>query len=63
MLLAGYHYLIQHQNSLNLFSCGNGNDCALMGWYIGFVTIPFLELIAFIVIFSLSIAILFKKDR
>ena len=33
VLLAGYHYLIQYQASLNVFSCQAGNDCTHMGWH------------------------------
>lgn len=60
ILLSTYHYIIQHQNSLNLFSCGAGNDCTLIGWHIGFVTIPFLALVAYCVIATASGIILYK---
>lgn len=61
MLLTAYHYTIQHKNSLNIFSCGAGNDCTLMGRHIGFVTIPFLAFTAFTIISICSIRILCKK--
>lgn len=61
VILAGYHYVIQHQNSLNLFMCGAGNSCALMGWNIGFVTIPFLELLAFLLILVCSVTVIVRK--
>ena len=63
VLLAGYHYLIQYQSSLNVFSCQAGNDCTHMGWHVGFVTIPFLELVAFAVILTCSILMLVKREK
>ena len=63
VLLAGYHYLIQYQASLNVFSCQAGNECTHMGWHVGFVTIPFLELVAFAVILTCSILMLVRRKK
>ncbi len=49
--LTTYHYTIQYVNSLNVFSCAPGNPCTTIDWKIfGFVTIPALAWIAFVVI-------------
>ena len=63
VLLAGYHYLIQYQASLNVFSCWAGNDCTQMSWHLGFVTIPFLELVAFAVIFVCSMCMIIRRKK
>lgn len=63
VLLAGYHYLIQQQTLANIFACAPGNDCSVVDWHIGFVTIPFLELLAFAGILLLSIVILLKNRK
>ena len=63
VLLAGYHYLIQYQASLNVFSCWAGNDCTQMWWHLGFVTIPFLELVAFAVIFVCSMCMIIRRKK
>ena len=63
VLLAGYHYLIQYQASLNVFSCWGGNDCTQMWWHLGFVTIPFLELVAFAVIFVCSMFMIIRRKK
>lgn len=63
MFLAGYHYLIQQKTLQNVFACAPGNDCSVVDWHIGFVTIPFLEFVAFVMIFALSITILIQLKR
>lgn len=63
VILAWYHYLIQQNALQNIFACAPGNDCAFVQWHIGFVTIPFLELVAFLVILGLSMAILLQKRK
>lgn len=57
MLLSGYHYTIQHINSLNAFTCNPSNPCTLIDWkMLEYITIPSLAFIAFLVIFVLSIS-------
>lgn len=63
MFLSGYHYVIQHQNSLNLFSCGMDNPCTLKGWHISFVTIPFLAFVAFTVITIVSGILIWRYNK
>jgi hypothetical protein len=56
ILLAAYHYTLQRLNIANPFGCTLSNPCnALQVQYLGFITIPFLELIAFIVITLLAL--------
>lgn len=61
MLLMTYLYLLQYQATQNIFNCGTGVDCTIMGWHVGFVTIPLLALIAFTVIALASIVILWRR--
>lgn len=62
IVVSGYHYALQKLPSLNEFSaCSSGVPCS--GQYInlfGFVTIPFLALIAFIFI-TVMMIILWKR--
>lgn len=54
--LETYHYVLQKSNIPNPFGCTAANPCsALKVDYFGFVTIPFMCLIAFVVIFVASI--------
>ena len=56
LLLAFYHYGLQKLNFPNPFQCTAANPCsALQVNYLGFITIPLLELIAFCVITGLSV--------
>jgi len=62
IILASYHYALQKIPSMSEFSaCTSGVPCS--GQYInwlGFITIPFLSLIAFIIIF-VSMIMLWKR--
>ena len=62
MFISAYHYALQKMPSLNEFSvCASGVPCS--GQYInwlGFVTIPFLSLIAFIFI-TIMMLVLWKR--
>ncbi|MFJ7934681.1 disulfide oxidoreductase [Sporosarcina sp. NPDC096371] len=52
MLVAGYHYALQKIPSLHEFStCTNGVPCSgqYINWF-GFITIPFLSFVAFMMI-------------
>jgi len=56
ILLETYHYSIQKLPIQNIFGCSLVNPCnALQVNYLGFMTIPFLCLVAFTVIFGLSL--------
>lgn len=56
ILLDSYHYGIQKLPIPTLFSCSQANPCnALQVDYWGFITIPFLALVAFTVIFVFSV--------
>lgn len=56
LLLESYHYALQKLPIPTLFGCSLANPCnALQVNYLGFITIPFLCLIAFSVIFGLSV--------
>ena len=62
MLVSGYHYALQKLPSLHEFStCTSGVPCSgqYINW-IGFVTIPFLALIAFIFI-TIMMLMLWKR--
>ncbi len=63
MIVSSYHYALQKVPSLHEFSvCTSGVPCS--GHYInwlGFITIPFLALIAFIII-TLSLLIVRKRQ-
>ncbi len=66
IVLETYHYLLQKTDWLDAISgatlCTRANPCnALQVNYFGFITIPFLCLVAFVVIFIASIAI--KRSR
>lgn len=63
IILTTYHYSIQYLNSLNVLSCAPGNPCTLIDWKIfGFITIPALALIAFMVI-AVSSIIIIKNNK
>jgi disulfide bond formation protein DsbB len=54
--LAFYHYGLQKLSFPNPFRCTAANPCsALQVNYLGFITIPFLELVAFVVITALCV--------
>jgi disulfide bond formation protein DsbB len=54
-----YHYALQKLPIKNLFGCTLENPCnALQVNYLGFITIPFLALVAFLVITFVSILFL-----
>jgi disulfide bond formation protein DsbB len=56
ILLDSYHYAIQKFPIPTFFTCSAANPCsALQVDYFGFITIPFLALVAFIVITILSL--------
>ena len=62
MLVSGYHYALQKLPSLHEFStCTNGVPCSgqYINWF-GFVTIPFLAFIAFILI-TVFMVVLWKR--
>ncbi len=49
--LGAFHYVLQKLNIANPFGCTLTNPCnALQVQYFGFITLPYLEMIAFIVI-------------
>lgn len=56
ILLEIYHYSLQKLNFSNIFQCTFDNPCNAMEVnYLGFITIPFLCLIAFTIVFISSI--------
>jgi disulfide bond formation protein DsbB len=56
ILLSFYHYGLQKFDFPNPFRCTAANPCsALQVNYLGFITIPFLALIAYVVITALAI--------
>lgn len=56
ILLEVYHYTLQKTNIENPFGCTGDNPCSAMSVdYAGFITIPFLCLTAFVVIFVLCL--------
>jgi len=56
MCLEIYHYIMQKSTIPNPFGCTGANPCdALKVDYFGFITIPFLCLVAFAVIFIVSL--------
>lgn len=56
IVLESYHYALQKLPIPTLFSCSQANPCnALQVDYLGFITIPFLCLVAFTIIFVLSL--------
>lgn len=62
MLVSGYHYALQKLPSLHEFSsCTSGVPCSgqYINWF-GFVTIPFLAFIAFILI-TVFMVVLWKR--
>ncbi|WP_042147175.1 disulfide oxidoreductase [Paucisalibacillus sp. EB02] len=62
MIISGYHYALQKTPTLQEFSmCTNGVPCSgqYINWF-GFVTIPFLALIAFTLI-TMMMLILWKR--
>lgn len=62
ILLETFHYLLQKTNIPNPFGCTLANPCsALEVEYLGFITIPFLCLIAFLVIHIFVSLLLFSK--
>lgn len=63
MLLSGYHYALQKLPSLQEFStCTSGVPCSgqYINWF-GFVTIPFLALIAFTFIAAMMLMLWRRK--
>jgi len=63
MLLSGYHYALQKLPSLQEFStCTSGVPCSgqYINWF-GFVTIPFLALIAFTFITAMMLMLWRRK--
>ena len=63
MLVSSYHYALQKIPSLSEFSaCTNGVPCSgqYINWF-GFVTIPFLALIAFTFITGMMLLLLKRK--
>lgn len=48
IFVSGYHYLLQKTDLFNSFGCSSGVPCSgeYINW-LGFITIPFLALIAF----------------
>ncbi|WP_156288811.1 disulfide oxidoreductase [Oceanobacillus salinisoli] len=66
MFVSAYHYLIQKVPAFQEFggACTGGVPCnAVYVNYFGFITIPFLALTAFIVIFVLSIFLLKEQKK
>jgi len=62
ILLEIFHYLLQKTNIPNPFGCTLANPCsALEVEYLGFITIPFLCLIAFLMIHIFVSLLLFSK--
>lgn len=64
MLLAGYHYTLQKFPIVSEFSiCSDGIPCsgAYINWF-GFITIPFMALVAFTII-TLSMIVLYKSRK
>ncbi|RSL29006.1 disulfide bond formation protein B [Salibacterium salarium] len=60
-IIAAYHYIIQISQTGGTF-CDIGDDCIIMYFQsLGFITIPFLSLIAFILIFIVSILTIYSK--
>lgn len=62
VLMAAYHYALQKIPSMNEFStCTSGVPCSgqYINWF-GFVTIPFLSLVAFTMI-TIAMVILWKR--
>src|SRR5690606_17786528 len=62
MIVSSYHYALQKMPSLQEFSvCTSGVPCSgqYINWF-GFVTIPFLALIAFTII-TIMMLVLFKR--
>jgi len=56
IFLEGFHYLLQKSSIDNPFACTGANPCsALYVDYLGFITIPFLCLVAFLVIIGLCL--------
>jgi len=64
MLLAGYHYILQKFPNVSEFNmCSNGVPCSgsYINWF-GFITIPFLALVAFTIITLVMLA-LYKSNK
>ena len=62
IIMASYHYAVQKIPSMSEFSaCTSGVPCSgqYINWF-GFVTIPFLSLIAFVII-TVSMIVLWKR--
>ena len=65
ILVSGYHYLVQQLPSLQ----DAGQGCGIVPCnvkyveFLGFITIPFQALIAFLVIFSIHIVLIIKQRR
>ena len=56
ILLETYHYALQKLPIPTFFECSNANPCnALQVDYLGFITIPFLALVAFVIITGLAL--------
>ncbi len=65
ILVSGYHYLIQNVPSLQSAgdACGVVPCNAIYVDFLGFITIPFQAFIAFLVIFSLHLALIVQQRR
>jgi disulfide bond formation protein DsbB len=62
LVIAGYHYTIQWFPQLEVTSCVMGSPCTDRDFdYLGFITIPFMSLLSFIII-SLSLIIGTKQE-
>jgi len=63
ILLEMYHYAMQKFDFANPFGCTLSNPCdALKVDYFDFITIPFLCLVAFVVVFILSLLVKIDKQ-
>ncbi|WP_054860526.1 disulfide oxidoreductase [Gracilibacillus sp. JCM 18860] len=66
ILVSGYHYLIQNVPSLQSAggdACGVVPCNAIYVDFLGFITIPFQAFVAFLVIFSLHLALIVQQRR
>lgn len=62
IFLESFHYMLQKTSLPNPFGCTDSNPCSALGvQYFGFITIPFLCLIAFLMIHIFVSCILFMK--
>lgn len=65
ILTSSYHYALQKLPALNEFSaCTSGVPCSgqYINWF-GFITIPFLALIAFIIITGMMLVLILWKRK